>query len=272
MEMPREWTERHIKELIGKYGGGESLFPVFQIVGPVVRSNNLRGFDPLYTYWPLVIDFMEELGVSGLEVQRQTLKYNDEFSVDLYRWEDYYFTIGATEDQCYTFGGFSIDTSQIDDHFYVSDWNPGGGGGSAIQADVWDSFIRITYGMFNIPGLLEQDRILKTSFVSGNTVVSQFGDYSAVSGGEELHIIPTFVVHDINGEREIGSITRGDISIAVLEGTLSATSGAVPDYYVLICFEDYKSGDLGTTYYMNIYKRTGGGKLEYVKYLSYVRR
>lgn len=268
MEMPREWTERHIKELIGKYGGGESLFPVFQILGPVVRSN-LRGFDPLYTYWPLVIDFMEELGVSGLEVQRQTLTYNDEFSVEAFWWESFYFTIGATEDICYIFGGFSLDTSQIDAHFYVSDWQPGIGGGSAIQKDVWDSPIRITYGMFDIPGLLEQDRILKTAFVSGNTIVSQFGDASAVDGGEELHIIPTFVVHDINGEREIGSITRGDISIAVLEGTRSK-SGDVSGNYVLICFEDYKSGDLGTTYYMNIYKRTGGGKLEYVKYLSYV--
>lgn len=264
--MPREWTERHIKELIGKYGGSESLFPVFQTVGTVVRSNNLRGFDPIYVYWPLVIDFMEELGVSGLEVKRQTLTYNDEFSVDAYRWESFYFTIGATEDLCYIFGGFSLDTSQIDTHFYVSD----SGGGSPIQAGVWPSPIRINYGMFDIPGLLKQDRILKLAFVSGNTIVSQFGDYSAVIGGEELHIIPTFVVHDINGEREIGSITRGDISIAVLEGTRSATAGAVSGNYVLICFEDYKSGDLGTTYYMNIYKRVGGGKLEYVKYLSYV--
>lgn len=263
MEMPREWTERHIKELIEKYGGGESLFPVFQTLGPVFRSNNLRGFDPLYTYWPLVIDFMEELGVSGLEVHRQTLTYNDEFTVEAFWWENYYFTIGATKDICYIFGGFSLDTSQIDAHFYVSDR----GISSAIQAGVWPS-IRINYGMFNIPGLLEQDRILKTAFVSGNTIVSQFGDFSAVTGGEELHIIPTFVVHDINGEREIGSITRGDISIAVLEGTRSK-SGDVSGNYVLICFEDYKSGDLGTTYYMNIYKRAGR-KLEYVKYLSYV--
>ena len=263
MEMPRDWTERHIKELIGKYGGGESLFPVFQTLGAVVRSN-LRGFSPTYAHWPLVIDFLEELGVSGLEVNRQTLTYNDEFTVEAFWWENYYFTIGATEDLCYVFGGFSLDASQIEDHFYVSDRAVS----SAIQAGVWPS-IRINYGMFDIPGLLEQDRILKTAFVSGNTIVSQFGDFSAVIGGEELHIIPTFVVHDINGEREIGSITRGDISIAVLEGTRSK-SGDVSGNYVLICFEDYKSGDLGTTYYMNIYKRIGGKKLEYVKYLSYV--
>lgn len=271
MEMPRDWTERHIKELIEKYGGGESLFPVFQTLGPVVRSDNLHGFDPIYTYWPLVIDFMEELGVSGLEFQYQRLTYNDEFSIIIAWWENFYFTIGATEDQCYTFGGFSIDASQIEDHFYVCDWTPGRCGGmSAIQADVWDSNITITYGMFNIPGLLQQDRTLTPALAYGNTIVSPFGYYSAVYEGKEMHIIPTFVVHDINGEREIGSITYGDISIAVLEGTLSATSGGVPEFYVLICFEDYKSGDLGTTYYMNIYKRAGR-KLEYVKYLSYVR-
>lgn len=269
MEMPREWTERHIKELIGKYGGGESLFPVFQTLGPVVRSYNLLGFDPIYTYWPLVIDFMEELGVSGLEFQYETLKYNDEFSVVISRWENYYFTIGATEDQCYTFGGFSIDASQIEDHFYVCDWAIARGGGSAIQKDVWDSFINITYGMFNIRGLLQQDRTLNPVLAYGNTIVSPFGDFSAVYEGKEMHIIPTFVVHDINGEREIGSITSGYISIAVLEGTISATSAGVPELYVLICFEDYKSGDLGTTYYMNIFKRLGN-KLEYVKYLSYV--
>lgn len=270
MEMPRDWTERHIKELIGKYGGGESLFPVFQTLGPVVRSNNLWGFSPTYAYWPLVIDFLEELGVSGLEFQNQRLTYNDEFSVIISRWENYYFTIGATEDQCYTFGGFTIDASQIEDHFYVCDWSPGRGGGCAIQADVWDSNITITYGMFNIRGLLQQDRTLTPALAYGNTIVSPFGDFSAVYEGKEMHIIPTFVVHDINGEREIGSITRGDISIAVLEGTRSATSGSVPEFYVLICFEDYKSGDLGTTYYMNIYKRAGNRKLEYVKYLSYV--
>ena len=267
MEMPRDWTERHIKELIGKYGGGESLFPVFQTLGPVVRSNNITGFSRYDSYWPLVIDFLEELGVSGLEYQNQRLTYNDEFSVIIYRWQSYYFTIGATEDQCYTFGGFSIDASQIEDHFYVCDWSPGRGGGSAIQAAVWDSAITITRGMFNIRGLLQQDRTLTPALTYGNTIVSPFGDWSAVYEGKEMHIIPTFVVHDINGEREIGSITRGDISIAVLEGTLSATAAGVPESYVLICFEDYKSGDLGTTYYMNIYKRLGD-KLEYVKYLS----
>ena len=270
MEMPREWTERHIKELIGKYGGGESLFPVFQIMGPVVRSSNIARFSPYYQYWQLVIDFLHELGVSGIELKNQTLWYNDEFAIDIYRWENYYFTIGATEDQCYVFGGFSIDSSNIEDHFYANNWPIGRvGGGSAAQLNVW-SHIWISRGMFTISGLIQHDRTLQTAFVSGNTIVSQLGENSAVLEGEEMHIDPTFVVHDVDGEREIGSITRGDISIAVLDGNRAETTGAVADQYVLICFEEYKSGDVGTTYYMNIYKRLGD-KLEYVKYLSYVR-
>lgn len=65
MEMPREWTERHIKELIGKYGGSGSDgsvngIPIFSKIQSVQLSEIGPPQDP-YSQYPNI----HKIGLSG---------------------------------------------------------------------------------------------------------------------------------------------------------------------------------------------------------------
>ena len=70
MEMPRDWTERHIKELIEKYGGGSGSdgsvngIPIFSKIQSVQVSEIGPPQEPIYSQYPN-IDKIDNIGRAG---------------------------------------------------------------------------------------------------------------------------------------------------------------------------------------------------------------